>query len=85
MRAGSHVGGLVHHGGEVERPPVLEDGCSGGVVEGIEDPSRCFCLGVQWNPEYAIDPGDSRILDAFVEATALQIAENARSPCAARS
>ncbi|MBM3601941.1 MAG: gamma-glutamyl-gamma-aminobutyrate hydrolase family protein [Alphaproteobacteria bacterium] len=41
---------------------------SDGVIEGIEDPRRRFCLGVQWHPEYAIDPGDSRIFDAFVRA-----------------
>jgi putative glutamine amidotransferase len=41
---------------------------SDGVIEGIEDPRRRFCLGVQWHPEYAIDPGDQRIFDAFVRA-----------------
>jgi putative glutamine amidotransferase len=39
-----------------------------GVIEGIEDPRRRFCLGVEWHPEYAIDPGDSRIFAAFVAA-----------------
>jgi putative glutamine amidotransferase len=39
-----------------------------GVIEGIEDPRRRFCLGVEWHPEYAIDPGDNRIFDAFVAA-----------------
>jgi len=41
-----------------------------GVVEGIEDPSRPFCLGVQWHPEYTIDPADTAILQAFVRAAA---------------
>ncbi len=41
---------------------------SDGVIEGIEDPRKRFCLGVEWHPEYAIDPGDSRIFDAFVAA-----------------
>ncbi len=40
-----------------------------GVIEGIEDPGRRFCLGVQWHPEYLIDPGDRRIFAALVAAT----------------
>ncbi len=39
-----------------------------GVVEGIEDSARRFCLGVQWHPEFLIDPGDRRIFDALVGA-----------------
>ncbi len=39
-----------------------------GVIEGIEDPQRRFCLGVQWHPEFAIDPGDRRIFTALVAA-----------------
>ncbi len=40
-----------------------------GVIEGIEDPSRRFCLGVQWHPEFLIDPGDARLFSALVEAS----------------
>ncbi len=39
-----------------------------GVIEGIEDASRRFCLGVQWHPEYLIDPGDTAIFDALIAA-----------------
>jgi putative glutamine amidotransferase len=39
-----------------------------GVVEGIEDAARHFCLGVQWHPEFLIDPGDRRIFDALIGA-----------------
>ena len=39
-----------------------------GVIEGIEDPGQRFCLGVQWHPEYDINPGDARIFAAFVGA-----------------
>jgi putative glutamine amidotransferase len=39
-----------------------------GVIEGIEDSSRKFCLGVQWHPEYLIDPGDNRIFEALIAA-----------------
>jgi putative glutamine amidotransferase len=40
-----------------------------GVIEGIEDPTYRFCLGVQWHPEFLISAGDRAILDAFVAAT----------------
>jgi putative glutamine amidotransferase len=39
-----------------------------GVIEGIEDPSQKFCLGVQWHPEYLIDEGDKRLFEALVAA-----------------
>ncbi len=39
-----------------------------GVIEGIEDPSKKFCLGVQWHPEYLIDAGDARIFAALIAA-----------------
>jgi putative glutamine amidotransferase len=39
-----------------------------GVIEGIEDPRYAFCLGVQWHPEFLIDPADALIFQAFVAA-----------------
>jgi putative glutamine amidotransferase len=39
-----------------------------GVIEGIENPTQKFCLGVQWHPEFLIDPGDRRIFDALIGA-----------------
>jgi putative glutamine amidotransferase len=39
-----------------------------GVIEGIEDPRHRFALGVQWHPEFAIDPGDRAIFDALIAA-----------------
>lgn len=39
-----------------------------GVIEAIEDPRKKFCIGVQWHPEYHVDPGDGKILAAFVAA-----------------
>lgn len=39
-----------------------------GVVEGVEDARYTFCLGVQWHPEFLIDPGDRRIFEAFAAA-----------------
>ncbi len=41
-----------------------------GVIEGIEDPARQFCLGVQWHPEYHISPADRAIFDALIAAAA---------------
>lgn len=39
-----------------------------GVVEGVEHPGHRFALGVQWHPEYAVDPADPLIFRAFVDA-----------------
>lgn len=39
-----------------------------GVVEGIESTRHRFALGVQWHPEYAVDPADPLIFAAFVAA-----------------
>ena len=39
-----------------------------GVIEGVEAASYRFCLGVQWHPEFFIDPGDRRIFDALIAA-----------------
>jgi len=39
-----------------------------GVVEGLEHPGYRFALGVQWHPEYGVDPADAKILAAFVAA-----------------
>jgi putative glutamine amidotransferase len=46
---------------------VIDAIAEDGVVEGIEDPRRRFCLGVQWHPEFAISEADRRIFRAFVE------------------
>ncbi|AOX15780.1 gamma-glutamyl-gamma-aminobutyrate hydrolase family protein [Kozakia baliensis] len=39
-----------------------------GIVEAIEEDGPFFRLGVQWHPEFAIDPADSRIFAAFIDA-----------------
>ncbi|MBI5164637.1 MAG: gamma-glutamyl-gamma-aminobutyrate hydrolase family protein [Magnetospirillum sp.] len=39
-----------------------------GVIEGIEDPRRRFCIGVQWHPEYDLSPADSALFAALVQA-----------------
>jgi putative glutamine amidotransferase len=40
-----------------------------GVIEGIEDPTQRFCVGVQWHPEFFVDMGDKAIFAAFVAAS----------------
>ncbi len=47
---------------------VVNARASDGVIEGIEDPRYAFCLGVQWHPEFLIDPGDALIFQALVAA-----------------
>jgi putative glutamine amidotransferase len=50
-------------------PGLVVDAVAGdGVIEGIEDTRRRFCIGVQWHPEYAISDGDTRLFAAFVKA-----------------
>jgi putative glutamine amidotransferase len=47
---------------------VVDARAPDGVIEGIEDARYRFCLGVQWHPEFLIDPGDRRIIEALVAA-----------------
>jgi putative glutamine amidotransferase len=60
----------AHHQA-VDRPgegAVVNATAPDGVVEGGEHPGYRFALGVQWHPEYAVDPADPLIFRAFVEA-----------------
>jgi putative glutamine amidotransferase len=41
-----------------------------GVIEGIEDSARKFCIGVQWHPEFHISPVDMKLFAAFIRACA---------------
>jgi putative glutamine amidotransferase len=61
-----------HHQAVREPGPhaIVDATAPDGVIEGIEDPSRRFCLGVQWHPEFLIDPGDACIFSAFIAACA---------------
>lgn len=60
----------AHHQAAADVPDgvVINARAPDGVIEGIEAPAYRFCLGVQWHPEYAISPGDDRIIAAFVNA-----------------
>jgi putative glutamine amidotransferase len=77
LAAGSAVGTLLgasatvnsrHHQGIDELGALVASGWSpDGLVEAVEDPTRRFCLGVQWHPE---DLADRRLFAALVEAAA---------------
>ncbi|MBC7952436.1 MAG: gamma-glutamyl-gamma-aminobutyrate hydrolase family protein [Rhodospirillaceae bacterium] len=41
---------------------------SDGVIEAIEDPTREFCMGVQWHPEFTISAADAALYRAFIKA-----------------
>jgi putative glutamine amidotransferase len=51
------------------RYTIVNATAADGVIEGVEDARRRFCLGVQWHPEYLIDPGDRRIFEALIVAS----------------
>jgi putative glutamine amidotransferase len=53
---------------EPGRYAIVDAVAPDGVVEGVEDSRYRFCLGVQWHPEYLIDPGDRLIFDALIAA-----------------
>ena len=40
-----------------------------GVIEGIEDPSKKFCIGVQWHPEFMIKESDKLLIKSFIKAS----------------
>jgi putative glutamine amidotransferase len=63
------VNSAHHQAVKAAGPGVIVDAVAeDGVVEGIEDPRRRFCLGVQWHPEFALSDADRRIFGALVEA-----------------
>ena len=47
---------------------VIDAVASDGVIEGIEDPTKRWCLGVQWHPEFHISEGDKRLYESFIQA-----------------
>ncbi|MGA2088148.1 MAG: gamma-glutamyl-gamma-aminobutyrate hydrolase family protein [Stellaceae bacterium] len=60
----------AHHQAVKDVAPglVVDAVAPDGVIEGIEDAKRRFCLGVQWHPEYLLSEGDQRIFSAFIAA-----------------
>lgn len=63
------VNSAHHQAAKATGPGVVVNArAEDGVIEGIEDPRRRFCIGVQWHPEYSISVGDQKLFDAFVAA-----------------
>ena len=62
----------AHHQAVKDPAPglVIDAVAADGVIEGIEDPRRRFCVGVQWHPEYLLSDGDRRLFAAFIAACA---------------
>jgi putative glutamine amidotransferase len=60
----------AHHQAVKDPAPglIVDAEAPDGVIEGIEDPRRRFCIGVQWHPEYLLSDGDHRLFAAFVAA-----------------
>jgi putative glutamine amidotransferase len=60
----------AHHQAVKDVAPgiVVDATAPDGVIEGIEDPRRRFCIGVQWHPEYGLSEGDKRLFAAFIAA-----------------
>jgi putative glutamine amidotransferase len=63
------VNSAHHQAVKAVAPGMIVDALApDGVIEGIEDPRRRFCLGVQWHPEYLLSEGDRRLFAAFISA-----------------
>jgi putative glutamine amidotransferase len=63
------VNSTHHQAVKAPAPGLVVDAIAlDGVIEGIEDPRRRFCIGVQWHPEYGISDADRRLFAAFIEA-----------------
>lgn len=63
------VNSAHHQAVKTVAPGLIVDAVApDGVIEGIEDPRRRFCIGVQWHPEYAISEADERLFAAFIAA-----------------
>ena len=63
------VNSAHHQAVKTPGPGLLVDAVApDGVIEGIEDPRRRFCIGVQWHPEFGISDADRRLFIALIEA-----------------
>jgi len=64
-----HVNSAHHQAADQVASPVLVDATApDGVIEGIEQPALKFCIGVQWHPEFEVDPHDIDIFRALIAA-----------------
>jgi putative glutamine amidotransferase len=62
----------AHHQAAADAPAgvAINARAPDGVIEGIESSRHRFALGVQWHPEFMIDPADERIFAAFIAEAA---------------
>lgn len=60
----------VHHQGARQLPDNLLPAARAedGLIEAVERRDRRFALGLQWHPEYRINPEENRLFQAFVSA-----------------
>ncbi len=58
-----------HHQAVRSAGKNLEVSCrtDDGIIEGIEDKSHKFCVGVQWHPEFNVSSADKKLFDHFVK------------------
>ena len=64
-----HVNSAHHQAvRHVSSSVIINANATDGIIEGIESPKYKFCLGVQWHPEFEIDPGDTLIFSALINA-----------------
>ena len=64
-----HVNSAHHQAvRQVPSSVIINANATDGIIEGIESPKHKFCLGVQWHPEFEIDPGDTLIFSALINA-----------------
>lgn len=54
----------------VPDPIIVNAVAPDGVIEGIENPTRAWCIGVQWHPEFHISEGDRLLNQSFISACA---------------
>ena len=53
---------------DIGRGLIINATAPDGIIEGIEDPSLPFCLGVQWHPEFFVCDLDREIYKQFILA-----------------
>lgn len=64
----------AHHQA-VRRPGtgvVVNAYATDGLIEGLEVPDLTFCVGVQWHPEFKVDPFDAKIFESLIAAARLR-------------
>ncbi|MFL2769503.1 MAG: gamma-glutamyl-gamma-aminobutyrate hydrolase family protein [Rhodospirillaceae bacterium] len=61
----------------VVKPLAINAMAPDGVIEGIEDPTRSWCIGVQWHPEFHISESDRLLNRSFILSCAASTSASA--------